>query len=154
MFRKDKERSSNVKENRSCSGKTSGLLLWIFYSSDLHERIKKNHPQVLFHIYQKEILSSLTLKLKNYFNIIPFLLLTKTDVFSWLSCYEKSEFIQTSSNNEFLFLDVSSCLHLYMTSVYSGVFTMFFSMLSKIMMTAQLQLRATKPPEDNTHVQE
>lgn len=41
-----------------------------------------------------------------------------------------------------------------MMSVYSLVFTVFFSMLSKIMMTAQLQLRAFKPPEDNTHAQE
>lgn len=53
-------------------------------------------------------------------------------------------------------MDISSSMHLSMISVYiqSSVYCVFFRMLSKLMMTAQLQLRAFQPPEHNTHVQE
>lgn len=65
-------------------------------------------------------------------------------------CWHKSERIWKSSYIRFLFMDISSFLHLYLICIYC----VFFSTLSKIMMTAQLQLQAIQPPEDNQHVQQ
>lgn len=80
MFRKDKKKKDKAMWKKK--SKTSGLFLLIFYSSDLHKQIKKSEPEI-----NRLLCLSLTFKMKNNLKIIPFLLLTNTDILILLSRY-------------------------------------------------------------------